>query len=121
MGELDDHPRETAGEAGCEGGGGDLQTDAVGELAAAVEEGEVEGDAGAECCFCYSQETAEDDQLREGCGDALEGGDQSPGEDAQADVDVWGDDAVEQYHPFESYIGYVEGGQEPGVLGGCQR
>ena len=65
-----------------------------GEFVAAVEEGEVEGDAGGEGCFSDAEEEADDEELGEGGCEGLEGGEEAPGEDAEGDVDVGGDDVV---------------------------
>ena len=67
---------------------------AEGELVAAVEEGEVEGDAWGKGCFADAEEETDYQHLSEGGCEGLEGGEETPGEDADGDVDVGGDDVV---------------------------
>lgn len=50
--------------------------------------------------------------------DGLQTCDETPAEDAETDVDVRGDEFVEEDHPFEGDVGDVESCEEPVVLWG---
>ena len=65
-----------------------MHAGAQGEFLAAVEEGEIEGNTGAEGCFAEPEEEAEDEHGCEGGGKGLQRGQETPGEDAEGDVDM---------------------------------